>query len=109
MGRVNANRERLGVSPTPDVLRHIVTDDSWLAADAALAPAASVPRMTIAQTGAWILADASPLPPEVEAISRSWRATRLLRLREHTGYQERPVPLSEAARVRGWRAIVSRR
>jgi vancomycin aglycone glucosyltransferase len=65
---VNANRARLSLAPVDDVLGHILTDRSWLAADATLAPAPSTSGLRFMQTGAWILPDTSPLAPELEAF-----------------------------------------
>ncbi|HET7133422.1 MAG TPA: glycosyltransferase, partial [Gammaproteobacteria bacterium] len=63
--RVNRNRARLGLSPIDDVLHHALGPHSWLAADAALAPVPATPGRTIFQTGAWVFADAAPLPAEL--------------------------------------------
>jgi vancomycin aglycone glucosyltransferase len=66
--RVNHNRERLGMAPIVDVLDYVLTDHTWLAADAALAPVPATPGRKIFQTGAWVLADRTPLPADVEAF-----------------------------------------
>ena len=106
--RVNANRARLGLSPVEDVLRHIVTDHPWLATDATLAPSPPTPGMAIVQTGAWILADTSPLPADLEAFLEAGPPPVYL------GFGSMPVAegtsrtLVEAARAAGRRAIVSR-
>jgi hypothetical protein len=36
--RINHNRLRLGMDPIDDVLEYVLTDHTWLAADAALVP-----------------------------------------------------------------------
>ena len=66
--RVNHNRGRLGMSPINDVLNYVLTDHTWLAADAALAPLPTSPGRKIFQTGAWVLADSTPLPADLEAF-----------------------------------------
>jgi vancomycin aglycone glucosyltransferase len=66
--RVNANRAHLDLAPVDDTLGHILADRPWLAADATLAPAPSMPGMQVVQTGAWMLPDSSALPEELEAF-----------------------------------------
>jgi vancomycin aglycone glucosyltransferase len=105
--RVNANRARLGLASIGDVLRHVVTDRPWLATDATLAPAPSIPGMVIVQTGAWVLADSSPLPSDLEDFLEAGPPPVYL------GFGSMPVAegtsrtLIEAARAVGRRAIVS--
>ena len=60
--RVNRNRRRLGMGPIDDVLDYVLTDHTWLAADAALAPVPATPGRKIFQTGAWVLADPHHFP-----------------------------------------------
>jgi len=106
--RVNANRQRLGLAPINDVLRHIVTDRPWLATDPTLDPIPSIPGMFILQTGAWMLADSTPLTPDLEAFLDAGEAPVYL------GFGSMPVAegagrtLIEAARTAGRRAILSR-
>jgi vancomycin aglycone glucosyltransferase len=69
--RVNHNRRRLGMDPIDDVLEYVLTDHTWLAADAALAPVPATPGRKILQTGTWVLADRTPLPPDLEAFLES--------------------------------------
>jgi vancomycin aglycone glucosyltransferase len=66
--RVNHNRGRLGLRPIDDVLDYVLTDHTWLAADAVLAPAPATPGRRIFQTGTWMLDDRTPLPVELEAF-----------------------------------------
>ncbi len=65
---INHNRARLGMQPIDDVLEYVLTDHTWLAADAALAPVPVAPGRTILQTGTWVLADRTPLPANLEAF-----------------------------------------
>jgi vancomycin aglycone glucosyltransferase len=71
LDRVNHNRLRLGMQPIDDVLEYVLTDHTWLAADAALAPVPVTPGRTIFQTGAWMLSDRRPLPADLEAFLES--------------------------------------
>jgi vancomycin aglycone glucosyltransferase len=64
--RINRNRARLGLGPIDDVLDYVLTDHTWLAADAALASVPSTPGRKIFQTGAWVLADSTPLPADLD-------------------------------------------
>src|SRR5579862_5311678 len=66
--RINQNRGRLGMVPIDDVLDYVLTDRTWLAADAALAPVSATPGRAIVQTGAWVLDDHTRLAPDLEAF-----------------------------------------
>ena len=59
------------MAPIDDVLDYVLTDHTWLAADAALAPVPATPGRKIFQTGAWVLADYTPLPADLEAFLES--------------------------------------
>jgi vancomycin aglycone glucosyltransferase len=64
---LNEQRVAAGLDPVADVLTHILTDRPLLAADPALAP--WLPGdLDVRQTGAWLLRDDRPLPPEVTAF-----------------------------------------
>jgi vancomycin aglycone glucosyltransferase len=65
---LNAQRVTLGLAPVNDVLRHILTDRPWLAADPTLSPWPDPEDETVLQTGAWIVPDARPLSSELEAF-----------------------------------------
>lgn len=66
--RINRNRGRLGMDPIDEVLDYVLTDHTWLAADATLAPVPATPGRDVFQTGTWVLADSTPLPADVEAF-----------------------------------------
>ena len=108
LGRVNDNRRRLGLAPIDDVLRHVVTDRPWLACDPTLAPLPAAAGPSVAQTGAWILSDPTPLAPEVEAFLGAGEPP------VYFGFGSMPVATAtsrlvlDAARACGRRAIVSR-
>jgi vancomycin aglycone glucosyltransferase len=106
--RVNHNRARRGLAPIDDVLRHNITDQPWLATDATLAPIPTTPGMNVVATGAWILEDTAPLPPELAAFLDAGAAPI------YFGFGSMPAPEGlgracvDAARALGRRAIVSR-
>ncbi len=106
--RVNHNRDRLGLAPIDDVLEYVLTDHTWLAADATLAPVPTTPGRTIFQTGAWLLADNTPLPADLEAFLEGGEPPILI------GFGSMPVAadtsrlLIAAARAMGRRIIVSK-
>lgn len=84
LDRINHNRGRLGMDPIDDVLDYVLTDHTWLAADAALAPVPATPGRQVFQTGTWVLADRTPLPADLEAFMGSGDPpTRFCRLRQH--------------------------
>jgi vancomycin aglycone glucosyltransferase len=56
------------LSTVENVRDHVFTDQPWLAADAVLAPWQRPAPLDVVQTGAWILRDERPLPPELEAF-----------------------------------------
>jgi vancomycin aglycone glucosyltransferase len=106
--RVNANRQRLGLPPIGDVLDYTLTDHTWLAADAALAPMPATPGRKIFQTGAWVLPDRSPLPKDVEAFLAAGEAPVFVGLGSMPAAENVSVPLIGAARAVGRRILVSR-
>ena len=81
--RINHNRRRLGLDPIDDVLDYVLTDHTWLAADAALAPVPATPGRQVFQTGGWVLADRTPLPAPLEAFLETGEPTHCCRLRQH--------------------------
>ncbi len=67
-GLLNSHRASLGLAPVGDARSHILTSRPWLAADPTLAPWPDAADQAVFQTGAWILPDARPLSPELEAF-----------------------------------------
>lgn len=106
--RVNHNRARLGLAPIDDVLGWNVTDQPWLATDAALGPAPESVAGKVFQTGAWILANDATLSGEVASFLAGGAAPI------HLGFGSMPAPsgagaaLVLAVRAAGHRAILSR-
>jgi vancomycin aglycone glucosyltransferase len=106
--RVNSNRRRIGLTPIDDVLDYTLTDHTWLAADAALAPVPATPGRSIFQTGAWVLADRTPLPADLEAFLDSGDSPVFVGLGSMPAAQDVSRPLIAAARAVGRRILVSR-
>src|SRR3954471_20895928 len=65
---INSHRASLGLAPIGDVRGYVLTGRPWLAADPTLAPWPDPADPAVLQTGAWILPDARPLSPELEAF-----------------------------------------
>jgi vancomycin aglycone glucosyltransferase len=105
--RINTNRVRLGLEPIDDVYRHIRTNRPWLAADPVLAPLPRTPGMTVVRTGAWILADSSSLPPEVEDFLREGEAPIYAGFGSMPASQNAGRQVIEAARAAGRRVILA--
>ena len=105
--RVNHNRARRGLAPIDDVLRYNLTDHPWLATDVLLAPLPKTPGLSVSATGAWVLADSTPLAREVEEFLGAGAPPIYI------GFGSMPAPegvsriLIEAVRAVGRRAIVS--
>ena len=106
--RVNANRRRLGMNPIDDVLDYALTDHTWLAADAALAPVPTTHGRKIFQTGAWVLADRTPLPAELEAFLERGESPLLVGFGSMPATASVSGQLIDAARAVGRRILISR-
>jgi vancomycin aglycone glucosyltransferase len=106
--RINHNRGRLGMGPIDDVLDYVLTDHTWLAADAALAPMPTTPGRDIFQTGAWVLADSTPLPADLEAFLERGTPPIFVGFGSMPAADDAAHRLIAAARAAGRRIIVSR-
>jgi vancomycin aglycone glucosyltransferase len=106
--RVNSNRRRLWLGPIDDVLEYALTDHTWLAADTGLAPVPATPGRTIFQTGAWVLADRTPLPADLEAFLDSGDSPVFVGLGSMPAAGDVSRPMVGAARAVGRRTLVSR-
>jgi vancomycin aglycone glucosyltransferase len=84
------------------------TDRPWLAADPTLAPWPDPADQSVVQTGAWILADERPLPPEVESFLESGEPPVYFGFGSARTPQDLSLVMMRAARALGRRAIVSR-
>jgi vancomycin aglycone glucosyltransferase len=106
--RINHNRDRLGLKPIDDVLDYVLTDHPWLAADTVLAPMPDTPGRTVFQTGAWVLTDRTPLPPEVSAFLERGAPPIVVGFGSMPAAGDTSRRLIAAARALGRRVIVSR-
>ena len=106
--RINQNRRRLGMGPIDDVLDYVLTDHTWLAADTALAPVPATPGRTIFQTGAWVLADRTPLPAALEAFLETGEPPIFAGFGSMPAARDSTRRLIGAARAVGRRVVVSR-
>jgi vancomycin aglycone glucosyltransferase len=106
--RINRNRDRLGMAPIADVLDYVLTDHTWLAADATLAPAPATPGREIFQTGTWVLADDTPLSADVNAFLEGGEPPILAGFGSMPAAGDMSCRLIGAARAVGRRIIVSR-
>jgi vancomycin aglycone glucosyltransferase len=106
--RINHNRDRLGLAPIADVLDYVLTDRTWLAADAVLGPVPATPGRRIFQTGTWVLADRTPLPADLEAFLDGGEPPIYAGLGSMPAAAEVSRSLIGAARAVGHRILVSR-
>ncbi len=65
---VNAHRAAIGLATLDHVRDHVFTERPWLASDPVLSPWEQPADLDVVQTGAWLLPDPRPLPPELEAF-----------------------------------------
>lgn len=108
LDRISANRAELGMPPIDDVLDHVLTNHTWLAADAALAPLPNTPGREIVQTGAWVLTDERPLPVDLEAFLDRGDAPIFVGFGSMPAATDASTALIAAARSAGRRIIVSK-
>ncbi len=65
-GGLNATRATMGLPPVDHVRDHVFGGRPWLATDPTLDPWSG--DLDVVQTGAWLLPDTRPLPPELMAF-----------------------------------------
>jgi len=106
--RINRNRVRLGMQPIADVLEYVLTDHTWLAADPVLGPVPATPGRKVFQTGAWVLADRTPLPADLEAFLDGGEPPVLVGFGSMPADAPASSMLIGAARAAGRRVLVSR-
>lgn len=105
---LNARRKAVGLAPVSDVQGHIFTEGPWLAADPALAPWPEPSDLDVVQTGAWILPDERPLPPELEAFLDAGEPPVYFGFGSIAASHELTKTMISAARALGRRVVVSR-
>ena len=106
---VNEQRKELGLGPVMGhVARHVATNAPWLASDPVLGPAASYSSsLRVTQTGAWLLADSSPLPDALEEFLAAGEPPVYFGFGSMVGAAQAGPMLVEVARALGRRAIIS--
>ena len=107
---LNRGRAAIGLPPIDNVRDHVLSGRVWLAADPVLAPWKDLTDLDIVQTGAWILPDERPLPPELEAFLDAgeppvYVGFGSMAMRSSTDLARVAI---EATRAHGRRAIFSR-
>ncbi|WP_412076048.1 glycosyltransferase [Streptomyces xanthophaeus] len=65
---LNTNRASIGLPPVASVRDYAFGERPWLATDPVLDPWLETPDLNVVQTGAWVLPDERPLPPDLEAF-----------------------------------------
>jgi len=105
---INEQRAANGLSPIDDVRSYMFTDTPLLAADPALAPWPTPSELQVKQTGAWFLADARPLSPELESFLAAGEAPIYFGFGSVHTAKETGRAVIDAARALGRRAIVLR-
>jgi len=105
--RLNDNRERFNLSPLSDVRSYILGEDPWLAADPVLAPLPATPGLRVTQTGAWILADQTPLEPELEAFLAAGEPPVYVGFGSMPADKQAGCVVIEAVRAAGRRVVLS--
>ncbi len=65
---VNNHRASIGLPRVDNVRDHVFTRRPWLASDPILSPWQPTDLVDAVQTGAWIMPDTRPLPPDLEAF-----------------------------------------
>jgi len=102
---IDKHRAALGLAPVDDVLPHILTSRPWLAADPTLGP---WPDDGVVHTGAWILPDARPLPPELRAFLDAGEPPIYFGFGSIAAPTDLARAMIASARALGRRAILSR-
>jgi vancomycin aglycone glucosyltransferase len=105
---LNAQRASLGLAPVDDVRSHVFGEQPWLAADPTLAPWPDPADPAVFQTGAWILPDERPLPPEIEAFLEGGEPPVYFGFGSIRAPRDLGRVMIQSARALGRRAIVSR-
>ncbi|GAA0516238.1 glycosyl transferase [Saccharopolyspora subtropica] len=106
---LNAHRARAGLAPVEDVRSHVLGDQPLLAADPVLGPWPEPDDPAVRQTGAWILPDKRPLPPELAAFLDAGEPPVYFGLGSmRSPHEDVSRVLVDAARALGRRVIISR-
>ena len=104
---LNSLRASKGLARISDVRNHMFTDRPWLAADPVLAPWPDPANEPVFQIGAWILPDARPLSPELEAFLDAGEPPIYFGFGSTRAPAEISQVMIQTARVLGRRVIIS--
>lgn len=105
---LNRLRASAGLPHVDNVRDHVNTHRPWLAADPVLAPWRLPAKIDVTQTGAWILRDERPLPPELLAFLDAGAPP------VYVGFGSLPAPKGfaqmafDGVRAQGRRVLLSR-
>jgi vancomycin aglycone glucosyltransferase len=107
---LNRHHAALGLAPVDNVRDHVLGERPWLAADPVLAPWKDLTDLDITQTGAWILPDERPLPPDLDVFLDAGEPP------VYVGFGSMPMRATpdlagiaiEACRAHGRRVVMSR-
>ena len=105
---LNSHRASLGLTPVDDVRSHVFTEQPWLAADETLAPWPDPADHAVFQSGAWIVMDERPLPPELETFLEAGEPPVYFGFGSVRAPKDIGQLMIQTARALGRRAIVSR-
>lgn len=105
---LNGLRASIGLPKVDNVRDHVYTDRPWLAADPVIAPWRQPAKVSVVQTGAWILPDERPLPSELLTFLDAGAPP------VYVGFGSLPAPKDfarmaiDVVRARGRRILLSR-
>lgn len=103
---LNEQRKARGLTPIDNVRDHTFTHSPWLACDPVLSPLHAHPGYDVVQTGAWIVPDARPLPPDLEAFLASGAPPVYVGFGSVTAPEEAAQVAIEAIRQQNRRVLI---
>lgn len=107
---LKVHRAALGLPQVDNVRDLVFTDHPWLAADAVLGPWKKPADLGVVQTGAWVLPDERPLPPELLAFLDAGEPPVYVGFGSMPlqFWKDAPQVVIKAIRAQGRRALISR-
>lgn len=103
---LNEHRHAAGLRPIHNVRDHTFTPTPWLASDPALSPLHAHPGFDVVQTGAWIVPDERPLPPDLRAFLDAGPPPVYVGFGSVTAPEEAAEVAIEAIRAHGRRVLI---
>lgn len=103
---LNEHREARGLAPVDNVRDHTFTHTPWLASDPVLSPLHAHPGYDVVQTGAWIVPDERPLPPDLDAFLDAGTSPVYVGFGSVTAPEEAATVAIEAIRAHGRRVLI---